>query len=235
MRRTAALMGFFVLSAVGAAAALAQQPAARPTPALGMRPTAKPEILKIYQIDLIPSGSAFAMSEPILQGDAYVFTVWPERETVHLKKDKVRKITQRTKDLDQYVLYQIDLKPSGRIYAKESPALKNGSYTFHTWKENKFMALRKGDVAGIQKLQGLPAFKAQQEEKGAALIGHLPMEGTESVTVFNEPPPPAPGPAGSSDGGQYSGGNVGSDWAYPPGNAVVERPGDVPKAPTPQH
>jgi len=230
MRRTI-LMGFAVLSAF---LAEAQQPAARPTPMIGMRPTAKPEILKIYQIDLIPSGSAFAMSEPVLEGDAYVFTVWPERETVHLKKERVRKITQRTKDLEQYVLYQIDLKPSGKMYAKENPTLKNGSYSFHTWKENKFMALRQADVKGIQKLQGLPAFKAQQEEKGAALIGHLPMEGAASVTVFNEPPPaPAPVP-GDSNAGQYPGGNVGTDWAYPPGNAVVERPGDPPMAPTPQ-
>jgi hypothetical protein len=232
MRRTAVSMGFLVLAAFSLQA---QQPAPRPTPMVAMRPTPMPEILKIYQVDLIPSGSAFAMSEPVLQGDSYVFTVWPERETVHLKKDKVRKITQRTKDLDQYVMYQIDLKPTGKMYAKESPTLKNGSYSFHTWKENKFMALRQTDVKGIQKLQGLPAFKAQQEEKGAALIGHLAMEGTDSVTVFNEPPPPpAPAP-GSSDGGQYSGGNVGSDWAYPPGNAVVEHPGDVPKMPTPQH
>ncbi|HEY1252554.1 MAG TPA: hypothetical protein VGH97_15345 [Thermoanaerobaculia bacterium] len=235
MRRIAVLMGFAVLWAVSVAAVLAQQPAPRPTPMIGMRPTAKPELLKIYQIDLIPSGSAFALSEPVLEGDSYVFIVWPEKETVHLKKEKVRKITQRTKDLEQYVIFQIDLKPTGKMYAKENPTLKNGSYTFHTWKENKLMALRQADVKGIQKLQGLPAFKAQQEEKGAALIGNLPMEGGGSVVVFSEPPPPLPAPAPDSATGQYPQGNVGSDWAYPPGNAVVERPGDVPKMPTPRN
>ncbi|HEY4230131.1 MAG TPA: hypothetical protein VGO79_08150 [Thermoanaerobaculia bacterium] len=212
----------------------------RPTPMVGMQPTAKPEMLEIYQIDLVPSGSAFALNKPVLQNNSYVFKVWPEREIVHLRKERVRQITQRTKDLAQFRVYQIDLKPSGRMLAKESPQVKNGNYVFHTWLEGKLMSLRQVDVLRVQELVGLPAFKAQQEAKGASLIGNLPMEGGGSVTYFSEPPPPPPQALGDSTApGQPSNWNYdgvpGATDAYAPANAVVERPGDPPKAPTPRN
>ena len=93
MRRTALVTGLLVLAA---SALPAQQAKRRPTPLVGMQPTAKPEMLEIYQIDLFPSGSAFALNKPVLENNSYVFKVWPEREIVHLRKEKVRQITQRT-------------------------------------------------------------------------------------------------------------------------------------------
>ena len=238
MRRTALVTGLLVLAA---SALPAQQPKKRPTPMVGMQPTAKPEILEIYQIDLVPSGSAFALNKPVLENNSYVFKVWPERDIVHLRKEKVRKITQRTKDLAQFHVYQIDLKPSGRMLAKENPAVKNGNYVFHTWKENKFMSLRQADVLRVQELVGLPAFKAQQEEKGAALIGNLPMEGGGQIIVFSEAPTvayPEGGAPPQVDGGPSvynTEGVPGVSEAYPNANAVVERPGDPPKLPTPRN
>src|SRR6478672_9840333 len=98
MRRTALATGFFVLAA-SALPLSAQQPKPRRTPMVGMQPTAKPETLEIYQIDLVPSGSAFALSKPVLENNSYVFKAWPERDIVHLRKEKVRKITPRTKAL----------------------------------------------------------------------------------------------------------------------------------------
>lgn len=238
MRRTALVTGLLVLAA---SALPAQQPKKRPTPMVGMQPTAKPETLEIYQIDLVPSGSAFALNKPVLENNSYVFKVWPERDIVHLRKEKVRKITQRTKDLAQFHVYQIDLKPSGRMLAKENPAVKNGNYVFHTWKENKFMSLRQADVLRVQELVGLPAFKAQQEEKGAALIGNLPMEGGGQIIVFSEAPTvayPEGGAPPQVDGGPSvynTEGVPGVSEAYPNANAVVERPGDPPKLPTPRN
>jgi hypothetical protein len=212
----------------------AQQAERRPTPVLGMREQPKAEMLEIYEIDLVPSGSAFAMNKPVLDGDVYVFKVWPERDVVRLPKARVRQIKQRTKELDRYAVYQLDLVPSGRILAREQPTLKGKSYVFHTWKEGKLMTLRQADVKQVVYLHGLPAFKAQQEEKGARLIGNLPMEGGASVTVFNEPPPAPVNPADTAapppSNWNYDG-VPGVTDAYAPANAVVAKPGDPPKAP----
>jgi hypothetical protein len=220
-----------------------QQPERRPTPMLGMVPTAPPEMLEIYQIDLLPSGSGFALNKPVLEGDVYVFKVWPEKTTIRLKKDKVRKITQRTKDLNKEVVYQIDLIPIGRMVAREEPVLKGKTYTFHTYKEGKLMSLRQSDILRITRLTGLPAFKVQQEEKGAALIGNLPMEGGGEIRVISQAPVDAVHPEivnpsvqnPNVPGGNWNyDGQPGATDAYAPANAVVERPGDPPKAPTPR-
>jgi hypothetical protein len=214
-----------------------EPPPPRPTPMLGMQPTPRPEMLEIYEIDLVPSGSAFAMNKPVLEGDAYVFRVWPERDVVRLPKARVRGIRQRTKELDKFAVYQIELLPSGRILAREMPQLKEKSYVFHTWKEGNLMTLRQTDVKQVSYLHGLPAFKAQQEEKGAKLIGNLPMEGGGSVTYFSEPPPAPVNPADMAapppSNWNYDG-VPGVTDAYAPANAVVERPGDPPKAPNPR-
>ncbi len=215
----------------------ASQPPARPSPLVGSQPTPAAEsMLEIYQIDLDPSGTAFALGKPVLEGGAYVFKAWPDRAVVHLPQAKVKKITQRTKNLDQEVVYQIDLVPSGRMIARENPTLKGTTYVFHTWRDGKIMSVRKADVRQISKVTGIAAFKIQQEERGAALTGNLPMEGGTATILPGGPdtstqtqaaPQPPPGnwgyPAGISE-------------ANPPPSAVVSSPGDVPKAapaPTP--
>jgi hypothetical protein len=217
----------------------AQQPAARPTPLISIQPTpAGEEKLEIYQIDLDPSGTGFSLGKPVLEGDVYVFKAWPDRAVVHLPQLKVKKITQRTKNLDQEVVYQIDLVPSGRMIAREEPKLKGTTYTFRTWRDGTLMSLRQADVKAVTKVTGVPAFKIQQEERGAALNANLPMQGgtatilpgspdTSTQTQTQQAPQPPPGqwgyPAGISE-------------ANPPPSAVVSSPGDVPKAapqPTP--
>ncbi len=96
------------------------------------------------------------------------------------------------------------------------------------------MSLRQADVKKVTLLTGLPAFRAEQEEMGAALIDNLPMEGGGAVTIIPSAgdaaaaPAPAPAPGnGTNDG------TPGYDYAYPPANATVDSPGDVPKAPEP--
>jgi len=209
------------------------------TPAVGSQTPAAQKnqgLIEIYQIDLDPSGTAFAFGKPVLEGGAYVFTAWPERTTVRLDQSKVKKITQRTKNPEQEVVYQVDLVPSGRMIARENPTLKGTTYVFHTWRDGTLMSLRKADVKKVTKVTGLAAFKIQQEERGASLNANLPMQGgTATVlpggpatsTQTNEAPQPPSGnwgyPAGISE-------------ANPPPSAVVSSPGDVPKAaaqPTP--
>lgn len=238
MRRTVLMIGFFV----AAAAMLGQQAAPRPTPMIGMQPTAIPELLEIWRIDLIPSGSAFSTKKPVLDGDAYVYKAWPENQMARVRKDRVREITQRTRDLNREVVYQIDLVPTGRVIARENPTLKNGTYTVHTWLNDRFISLRKADVLRVTTLTGLAAFKAKEEVRGAELLdGNLAMEGGGTMTVISEPPPlaynpaaPAAAPAGGSDpnaqGNWYYDGVPGITDGYAPPNAVVDRPGDPPKA-----
>ena len=212
---------------------------AKPTPLVGVRPTpAGDEKLEIYQIDLDPTGTAFALNKPVLDGDAYVFKNWPERQTVRLSQTKIKKITQRTKDLNQEVVYRIDLVPSGRMIAREEPKLKGTSYTFHTWRDGTLMSLRKADVKQVVRVVGLPAFRIQQEERGAALMGNLPMEGGTATILPGAPAPaPAAGTASTAGQGNWSyQGQPGVTDAYAPPSAVVSSPGDVPKAapaPTP--
>lgn len=229
-----------------AAPALAQQPqptqppprlqggpsTAAPTPL----PAGAPKVpLVVYQIDLIPTGHALAVGEPRLIGDGYLFYAWPDRRTVKVNKAKVKKIFARTKDLNQETVYQVDLLPSGRMIAADEPVLKGKTYSFHKWVGGNLMSLRQTDVAKITKLTGLDAFRVEQEEKGAARIDDLSMEGTSEVRVLpsqsQEPAPAAQQPPPSVYG--YP---AGISEANPPPSAVQESPGDVPKAapaPTP--
>ena len=214
------------------------QPPARPTPLIGMQPTPAGELLEIYQIDLDPSGTGFALGKPVLEGDVYVFKAWPDRAVVRLSQSKVKKITQRTKNLDQEVVYRIDLVPSGRMIAREEPKLKGTTYTFRTWRDGTLMSMRQADVKAVTKVTGVPAFKIQQEERGAALNANLPMQGGTATILPGGPDTSAQTQAAPQ---QPPTGNwgypAGISEANPPPSAVVSSPGDVPKAapaPTPQ-
>ena len=222
------------------AGAFGQQPASPAAPGATPSAAKSDALLEIYQIDLNPSGTAFALDKPVLEGDAYVFTAWPDRAVVHLAKSKVKKIAPKTKNPDEYVVYRIDLAPSGRMIARENPTLKGTTYTFHTWRDGKLMSLRQADVKAVTKVTGVPAFKIQQEERGASLNGNLPMQGGGTVTVIGTPadaaPAAAPDPAPAPGNWSYQG-QPGVSDAYAPPSAVVASPGDVPKAapqPTPQ-
>jgi len=228
----------FAVLLTSCAALHAQQPASAPAPATlpVTEPTKVPhQGVEIYQVDLIPTGMGFAVGKPVLEGDVYVFQALPEKQTVRVSKDKVRNITLRIRDLNEEAVYEIQLLPSGRMLSREQPVLKNGAWQFHTWKNNELMAMRQSDVKEVVALQGLAAFKAKQEEKGAKLIGNLAMQDGQFQSVGEAPPPPGQAaPATASPAGPsnwiYEGAPGISD-AYAPANAVVESPGDVPKAP----
>jgi hypothetical protein len=235
MKRHAGIAVALMLLAVSLCAqqAAAQQPPASKAPA--QQPS-----LEIYQIDLVPSGTGFALAKPILEGDMYVLTVFPDRATVRVPKDRIKAITLRTKEMNAYAMYQIDLLPSGKMYAKDAPTLNGTTYTFRTWRDNTLISMRKSDVKAVTKLTGLAAFKAQQEERGAKLTANLPMQGTDNVQIINSPPPDprqvSSGSSPSTSGGTYwiYDGVPGITDAYAPPNATVAYPGDVPKAPNPQ-
>jgi len=235
MKRHAGIAVLMLLAAV-----LHGQQTAQPSPIPKLappQPAAQQPALEIYQIDLVPSGTGFALSKPVLDGDKYVFIVWPDRATIRLAKERVKSITPRTKEMSAFGVYQIDLVPTGRMIAREAPTLKGTTYTFRTWRDNTLISMRQADIKKVTKLTGLDAFRVQQEERGAKLTANLPMQGTDDVQIINSPPPaPSQAPAGQAAGpsnGMYwiYDGVPGITDAYAPPNATVAYPGDVPKAP----
>src|SRR5262252_6885732 len=99
---------------------------APPAPAPQTTPKAP---LVVYQLDLVPTGHALVIGKPRQVGDAYFVESFPERKMVKVPKSKVKSITPRTKDLNQEVIWQIDLVPSGRLLAAEEPVLKGKTYS----------------------------------------------------------------------------------------------------------
>lgn len=237
MKTRAALLGALFVAAGLYGQGAGQPP--RPTPAVGMASSAQQPAPEIYQVDLVPSGTGFALSKPVLEGDVYTFIVWPDRDTVRLPKDRVKAITPRFKEMSTLSVWQIDLLPSGRIVAKEEPTLKGTTYTIRTWRDNTLVSMRQTDIKQITHLTGLAAFKVQQEEKGAKLMGgNLPMQGTDEVKVISEPA--GSRPPGGQQTGQQGAPSGSGNWIYDgvpgitdgwaPPNAVISSPGDVPKA-----
>jgi hypothetical protein len=208
-------------------------------PAVGMQTPTPEEPLEIWQIDLNPSGTGFALTRPVLEGDVYVFKVWPDRSTVRLPRAKVKNMTRRTQDINGEVLYQIDLVPTGQMYSRENPTRKETTYVFHTWRENSLMSVRHADVKKITRVAGLEAFKIHLQQLGAKAIDNVPMEGGGTVRVIPAEPAAA-AEEGSAAPGSVRPGNwiydgvpgVTSAWAPP--SAVVSSPGDVPKAQEPR-
>jgi hypothetical protein len=202
--------------------------------------TAKPPVqtIEVYQIDVEPTGRAFSVGKPRLEGKDYVYRQLPEKNVVRIPQSMVKKITLFTKDLDKESVYRIDLVPSGRMVARDEPKLKNNAYVFHAYKNGTLMTVKKADVKQVARLTGLPAFRAEQEETGGTLLsGNLSMEGGTLHTV------PAPAGANAAPASGQAGAPAPSNWnydgtpgvtdAYAPANATVAHPGDVPKAPEP--
>jgi len=228
MRYAAALVLASLLLALPVQAL--QAPAQKP---LTRQQAPAEEPLDIWQIDLNPSGTGFALTTPVLEGDAYVFKVWPDRQVVHLNKAKVKKMTRRTKDVDDEILYQIDLLPTGQAYSRDHPVQKGNSIQFHTWHQGTLMSLKQADVKKVIRVTGIDAFKLHLQLLGAKAIGNLPMEGGGSVRVINEDSraaKPAQMPANQTPDNWIYQGVPGVTDAWAPPSAVIASPGDVPRA-----
>jgi hypothetical protein len=223
MRRASSLVLIALTLAAGARAQQAPQSAQAEAA----------ELFELYQVDLVPTGTGFAVTKPVLQGDVWVFQVWPDRSTVRLAQSKVKKITPRTKQLQSETAYRIDLAPSGQIFSRDNPALKGTTYTFHRWRGGDLMSLRQADVKKITRLTPVEIFQTHLQYFGPKPIGNLPMEGGTAVMPA-EPAAPAQEtiPTGSENWVYY--GTPGADDAWAPGSAVIASPGDVPKAPHPR-
>lgn len=195
-------------------------------------PTPEPPIV-VYRIDLNPTGTGFAMNEPKLEGDVYVFYSLPERTLSRLPKERVKKITRRSSDLSKEVLWQVDLNPTGRVLSSKEPVKKGTGYVLTDFKQGTLMSVRETDVRKITRLEGHAAFKAELEETGAALLtGEVPPGAGTGTTRGAAKDPAAAAPPGEKPGsGNWTyQGQPGVTDAYAPPSAVQSRPGDVPKA-----
>src|SRR5262245_37784738 len=102
MKRHAGIAVLMLLAAVlhGQQTSATQSQTSKPS-----KPPAQPAqqpSLDIYQIDLVPSGTGFALAKPVLEGDVYVLTVFPDRAVVRVPKDRIKAITPRTKEMSAY-------------------------------------------------------------------------------------------------------------------------------------
>jgi hypothetical protein len=243
MRYARALVFASLFLALGANAQQSPPPKATAgPPEVGMRTGARAgtqaeEPLDIWQIDLVSGGTGFALTTPVLQGDVYVFKVWPDRATIRLPKSRIKKMVRRTKDVSDEVLWQIDLLPTGQMISRDAPVLKGTTYQFHQWTGGTLMSLRQADVRKVTRVVGLDAFKIHLQQLGTTAIGNLPMEGGGTVTTVGGPPAGSqsapPGQAQTPSNWIYQGvPGVTDAWAPP--SAVVNSPGDVPKAREPK-
>jgi len=225
----ASAAAFFSLSSA------AQGPQAGGASPVAPTPLGPPPII-VYRVDLVPSGSMFAMNEPVLDGDTWVFRALPERTEVRLPKAKVKAVGRWSTDYSKEVVWQVDLAGTSGVHlARNGPVKKGKNWVAYTWKNNTLVSVPETDVVKISRLTGREAFKAEQ-----FALGLIVLEGESMTPGFkggnapvNVPQPAAEAPQGSSDGNWVPQGVPGATDGYQPGNATVARPGDTPMAPTP--
>lgn len=213
-----------------------QQPAASaPTAA----PAKDPRII-VYRIDLVPNGSMFAMNEPVLDGDTYVFRALPERTEMRLPKVKVKSVARWSTDYSKEVVWRVELAgAAGMHLARNEPVKKGKNWVAYTWKNNTLVSVPETDVVKITRLTGAEAFKAEQ-----LALGLIVLEGESMTPGFkggNAPVNTAPASGSAAPAGNPAGpgnwtyqGQPGASDAYAPAGGTVSKPGDVPMMPTPR-
>lgn len=198
----------------------------------------------MYKIKLNPSGSMIALDKPVLLNGKYVFHAWPHGEQTALRQALVTNIAPLTGP--QKPVYQVDLTPSGKLYARDNPAIKGNTYVFHAFRDGALMSLRQSDVKKVTMLTGDDAFWAEQGMDGELSIGGLPIQGAGKVVEIGSPPAPSSqfgrsnlssisgsgsGISGAPAGNWQYQGTPGTADAWGPANATVASPGDVPTMP----
>jgi hypothetical protein len=154
-----------------------QQPAA--PPAAAAAPAAEPRII-VYKIELVPTGFMFAMNEPVLEGDTWIFRSLPERTEMKLPKVKVKSVARWSTDYSKEVVWRVELAGSAGMHlARNEPVKKGKNWVAHTWKNNTLVSVPETDVVKITRLTGAEAFKAEQ-----LALGLIVLEGESTAPGF---------------------------------------------------
>jgi hypothetical protein len=204
-------------------------------------PTQEPRII-VYKVDLAPTGSMFAMNEPVLDGDSWVFRALPERTEIRLPRARVKSVGRWSTDYTKEVVWRVELAGSvGMHLARNEPVKKGKNWIANSWKNNTLVSVPETDVVKITRLTGPDAFKAQQ-----LALGLIVLEGESLTPGFkggNAPvntggpasgaPAQTGDPAGPAGNWTYQG-QPGATDAYAPAGGTVAKPGDTPMVPTPR-
>ncbi len=179
----------------------------------------------------------FAMNEPVLEGDFWVFRALPERTEMRLPKAKVKSVARWSTDYSKEVVWQVEVFPSGSYLARDEPVKKGKNWIAHAWKQGQLVTMPQADVKKITRLTGAEAFKAEQ-----LALGLIVLEGESMTSGFkggNAPVNTAPTSEAPAQGSNPAGpgnwtyqGQPGASDAYAPAGGTVAKPGDVPMAPT---
>jgi len=230
----------FVLAAVFVSFAFAlqgQQLGRSPSAA----PAQEPRII-VYKIELVPIGFMFAMNEPVLDGDYYVFRSLPERTEMKLPKVKVKSVARWSTDYSKEFVWRVELAGLAGVHlARNEPVKKGKNWVAYTWKNNTLVSVPETDVVKITRLTGAEAFKAEQLALGLIVLEGESMDAGfkgGNAPVNTAPASDAPAPAGNpagSDGNWIYQGQPGATDAYAPAGGTVAKPGDTPMAPTPRN
>ena len=229
----------FVAVLVSFASALQGQEPAAPSSA-SAAPVGPPPII-IYRIDLLPTGTMFAMNEPVLEGDTYTFRALPERSVMRLKKSRVKSVARWSGDYSKEVVWRVELAgSSGMHLVRNEPVKKGKNYVAYIFKNGTLVSVPQADVVKITRLTGREAFKAEMIALGVVLLEGESMEpgfkgGNAAVNTApaSGAPATAGNPAGPGGNWVYEG-QPGATDAYAPAGGTVAKPGDTPMAPTPR-
>ena len=180
----------------------------------------------MYKIKLNPSGSMIALDKPVLLHGKYVFHAWPHGEQTALRQAMVLSVAPLTGP--QKPIYEVDLVPSGKLYARDNPTLKGSAYVFHAFRDGALMSLRQSDVQKVTMLTGDDAFWAQQQLDGELSIGNLAIEGGGQVIQIGTPPVSNSSQAGPQNMSGINGAPAGN-WSYQgtPGTADAWGPANA--------
>jgi hypothetical protein len=210
---------------------------------LGVSPSAAPTpvtpAMIIYRIELVPNGFMFAMNEPVLDGENYVFRSLPERTEMKLPKVKVKSVKRWSGDYSKEVVWQVELGgSSGTHLVRNEPVKKGKNYVAYTWKNNTLVSVPVTDVVKITRLTGRDAFKAEMFALGLVVLEGESMTsgfkgGNAPVNVAPASGSPAPGDPAGHGNWTYQG-QPGAYDAYAPSGGTVAKPGDTPMVPTPR-
>lgn len=183
----------------------------------------------LWKIELVtPGASMVALGPPVVVGNKYAFSAWPDAAFTEVPQAKVKRITQLV-GWSAATVYRIDLVPSGTVLSKDSPVLKGNTYVFHRLRGGNLTSLRQSDVKKIRPVTGDEAFWIEQQVAGEVTIGGpLAMEGGGQVYEIGTPPQTSSSQAGPQNLSQINGAPAGN-WSYQgtPGTADAWGPANA--------
>ena len=111
----------------------------------------------------------FAMDEPVLEGDYWVFRALPERTEMKLPKAKVKSVARWSTDYTKEVVWRVELAgSSGMHLARNEPVKKGKNWVAYTWKNGTLVSVPETDVVKITRLTGRRGVQGRADSRWAS-------------------------------------------------------------------